>query len=90
MFMFLQLQDFLTTAVPILVKIGVVYLILRFTFAVSNVVVRLSSLNRPKPEPEESSESSSDSVAEIPETVEEEMEEEEKEPAALPESTTED
>ena len=82
----------MATVVPILVKIGVVYLIVRFTFAVSNVVVRLSILNRPKPETGESSESSSDSVAEIPETVEGEMEEEateEKEPAALPESTTE-
>ncbi len=76
---------------PLMVKVGIIYLILRFTFAVSNVVVRLSTLHAPKRAPaEDQPESSTTPAAQIPETIEGEDGAEEGEPAALPESTTED
>ena len=83
MFISRELQDFLETAIPVLVKAGVVYLILRFTFAVSNVLIRLAVLNRPE-RPVEDTSPSDDS----PDAVEADEEAgDQAEPAALPEST---
>jgi hypothetical protein len=78
-FIFKEVQHLLGVAVPVIVQIGVFYLILRFTFAISNVLVRLSALNRPpKPvaveEPED-------------EPIDAEFQEDEGEQAALPEKT---
>ena len=44
MFLLREIQTFLGAALPLLVQVGVIYLILRFTFAVSNVLVRLATL----------------------------------------------
>ncbi len=43
MFIFREFQAFMGATLPLMVKVGIIYLILRFTFAVSNVVVRLST-----------------------------------------------
>jgi len=67
-------------AIPIIVQVGVVYLILRFTFAISNVLIRLSSLNKPIKPPEIPT-----SVADVNDDSEFAGIEEVKEPAALPE-----
>ena len=85
MFIFKELQHFLGTAVPIIVQIGVVYLILRFTFAVSNVLVRLSALNRPPKPVIFDEEAIAATLAAEP--VEAEFQTEKSEPAALPETT---
>lgn len=87
MFIFQELQHFLGIAVPIIVQIGVLYLILRFTLAVSNVLVRLSALNRP-PKPVMSFEEAA-AAAQAAEPVDAEFQTEGNEPAALPEKTSE-
>lgn len=84
MFIFKEVQNFLGTAIPIMVQIGIVYLILRFTFAISNVLVRLSALNKP-PKPAEPTEDAA--TDESAEPVDAEFQEEAPEPAALPETT---
>ncbi len=95
MFLLRELQDFLGAALPILVQVGVIYLILRFTFAVSNVLVRLATLNRPPPETEDAEESESapdaaQPVAALGEGSGEEENPPEDAAEALPETTTED
>ncbi|MEE9257468.1 MAG: hypothetical protein V3V56_09925 [bacterium] len=96
MFLIKEFQTFLGTALPIMVQVGVIYLILRFTFAVSNVLVRLATLNRPPPETEDDDETVSDPDAAQPvAALGEGSEEEEEKPSgdaaeALPETTTED
>ena len=85
MFIFRELQHFLGIAIPIIVQIGVVYLIIRFTLAVSNVLVRLSALNRP-PKPVIFDEEAA-AAALAAEPVDAEFQTEENEPAALPEKT---
>ncbi len=95
MFLLRELQDFLGAALPILVQVGVIYLILRFSFAVSNVLVRLATLNRPPPETEEEEEPDPDSAAAQPVAAIGEGSGEEENPPedaaeALPETTTED
>ncbi len=83
----------MAATLPIMVQVGIIYLILRFTFAVSNVVVRLSTLHSPKKKSDETGpEGSTSETAQLAETVEGEGENgaEKTEPAALPESTTED
>ena len=83
MFIFRQIQDYLGIATPIIVQIGVIYLILRFTFAVSNVIVRLSVLNRPR-KPVISDEEAATQAAE---PVDAEFQTEGSEQAAIPETT---
>ena len=80
MFLLNEFQNIMGKAIPIIVQVGVVYLILRFTFAISNVLIRLSSLNKPIKSPEVPI-SGADTIddSEFPEI------EEAKEPAALPE-----
>lgn len=95
MFLLKEIQNLLGTALPLLVQVGVIYLILRFTFAVSNVLVRLATLNRPPPETEDEEETDSDSddaqpVAALGEGNGEEGDSSEESAGALPETTTED
>ncbi len=95
MFLLKEFQTFLGTALPIMVQVGVIYLILRFTFAVSNVLVRLATLNAPPPETEDDEESDSDPdaaqpVAALGEGSGEEGGSSEEGAGTLPETTTED
>ena len=95
MFLIKEFQTFLGSALPLMVQVGVIYLILRFTFAVSNVLVRLATLNAPPPAPEDDEESDSDPDAAQPVAALGEGSEEEETPSgdaaeALPETTTED
>ena len=88
MFLLTEFREFMGTAVPVLVQLGIVYLVLRFTFAVSNVLIRLAVLNIP-PKPAEVPAPGADKIsdAEFAEFEEERVNGENKEPAALPEST---
>ena len=88
MFLLTEFREFMATAVPVLVQLGIVYLVLRFTFAVSNVLIRLAVLNIP-PKPAEVPAPVADKIsdAEFAEFEEERVNGENKEPAALPEST---
>ena len=88
MFLLTAFREFMGTAVPVLVQLGIVYLVLRFTFAVSNVLIRLAVLNIP-PKPAEVPAPVADKIsdAEFAEFEEERVNGENKEPAALPEST---
>ena len=80
MFLLNEFQNILGKAIPIIVQVGGVYLILRFTFAISNVLIRLSSLNKPiKPPEVPISDTDTNDNAEFAQI------EEAKEPAALPE-----
>ena len=95
MFLIKEFQSFLGTVLPVMVQIGVIYLILRFTFAVSNVLVRLATLNKPPPDTGDAEESDSDPDAAQPVAALGEGSGEEEEPSgdaaeALPETTTED
>jgi hypothetical protein len=96
MFLLKEFQTLLGAALPLLVQVGVIYLILRFTFAVSNVLVRLASLNAPPPPPKEEEEPSvldpddAQPVAALGEGSGEEEDSSEESAGALPETTTED
>ncbi len=95
MFLIREFQTFLGTALPIMVQVGVIYLILRFTFAVSNVLVRLATLNAPPPAPVVDEQSDLDPEATQPVAAIGEGSGEEETPPedaaeALPETTTED